>query len=166
MTFRVDSEVGLLRRAIVHRPGLELNRLTPSNIEGLLFDDVMWAKKAREEHDAFAQALRDKAVRSTTTANFWPRRSTSPRAGSSCSTVSARPRTSDPLWSIPCAHSSSTRRGGAGRVPGWRSPQGRSAPGWSAQPEVGHAPIRRLRACAAAKPPVPARQQLLDLRRV
>jgi len=62
MTFRVDSEVGLLRRAIVHRPGLELNRLTPSNIEGLLFDDVMWAKKAREEHDAFAQALRDKAV--------------------------------------------------------------------------------------------------------
>jgi arginine deiminase len=62
MTFRVDSEVGRLRRAIVHRPGLELNRLTPSNIEGLLFDDVMWAKKAREEHDAFAQALRDKAV--------------------------------------------------------------------------------------------------------
>jgi arginine deiminase len=62
MTFRVDSEVGLLRRAIIHRPGLELNRLTPSNIEALLFDDVMWAKKAREEHDAFAQALRDKAV--------------------------------------------------------------------------------------------------------
>jgi arginine deiminase len=62
MVFRVDSEVGLLRRAIIHRPGLELNRLTPSNIEGLLFDDVMWAKKAREEHDAFAQALRDKAV--------------------------------------------------------------------------------------------------------
>ena len=62
MTFRVDSEVGQLRRAIIHRPGLELSRLTPDNIGELLFDDVMWAKKAREEHDAFAQALRDKGV--------------------------------------------------------------------------------------------------------
>jgi hypothetical protein len=47
MTFRVDSEVGQLRRAIIHRPGLELSRLTPDNIGELLFDDVMWAKKAR-----------------------------------------------------------------------------------------------------------------------
>ena len=62
MTFQVDSEVGQLRRAIIHRPGLELSRLTPDNIGDLLFDDVMWAKKAREEHDAFAQALRDKGV--------------------------------------------------------------------------------------------------------
>ncbi len=62
MTLHVDSEVGPLRQAIVHRPGLELSRLTPSNIRGLLFDDVLWAKKAREEHDAFAQALRDKGV--------------------------------------------------------------------------------------------------------
>jgi len=62
MRFRVDSEVGRLRHAIVHRPGLELSRLTPENIGELLFDDVMWAKKAREEHDAFAQALRDKGV--------------------------------------------------------------------------------------------------------
>ena len=62
MTFQVDSEVGQLRQAIIHRPGLELSRLTPDNIGELLFDDVMWAKKAREEHDAFAQALRDKGV--------------------------------------------------------------------------------------------------------
>jgi arginine deiminase len=62
MTFRVGSEIGQLREAIVHRPGLELSRLTPDNIEGLLFDDVMWASKAQEEHDAFAQALRDKGV--------------------------------------------------------------------------------------------------------
>ncbi|MGO9029411.1 MAG: arginine deiminase [Acidimicrobiales bacterium] len=62
MTFRVDSEIGQLRQAIVHRPGLELSRLTPENIGGLLFDDVMWAKKAKEEHDAFAEALRDKGV--------------------------------------------------------------------------------------------------------
>lgn len=62
MTFAVASEVGQLRQAIVHRPGLELSRLTPENIGELLFDDVMWAKKAKEEHDAFAEALRDKGV--------------------------------------------------------------------------------------------------------
>ena len=58
----VHSEVGRLRQAVLHRPGIELDRLTPGNIESLLFDDVMWAKRAREEHDAFAQALRDKGV--------------------------------------------------------------------------------------------------------
>ena len=63
MTFHVDSEVGQLRQAIVHRPGLELSRLTPENIGDLLFDDVMWAKKAKEEHDAFAEALREQGVR-------------------------------------------------------------------------------------------------------
>lgn len=63
MTWHVDSEVGSLRQAIVHRPGLELSRLSPRNVDELLFDDVMWAKKAKEEHDAFAQALRDRGVR-------------------------------------------------------------------------------------------------------
>ncbi|NYI42750.1 arginine deiminase [Demequina lutea] len=62
MTFNVGSEVGQLRQAIIHRPGLELSRLTPDNIESLLFDDVVWASRAKEEHDAFAQALRDKGV--------------------------------------------------------------------------------------------------------
>jgi arginine deiminase len=63
MTFNVQSEVGQLRQVIVHRPGLELSRLTPRNVGELLFDDVLWAKKAKEEHDAFAEALRDKGVR-------------------------------------------------------------------------------------------------------
>jgi arginine deiminase len=63
MGFNVASEVGQLRQVIVHRPGLELSRLTPRNVAELLFDDVMWAKKAKEEHDAFAEALRDKGVR-------------------------------------------------------------------------------------------------------
>ncbi len=58
----VDSEVGQLRHAIVHRPGLELARLTPSNCDELLFDDVLWAEKAREEHDAFAKILKDHGV--------------------------------------------------------------------------------------------------------
>jgi arginine deiminase len=62
MAFHVDSEVGPLRQVIVHRPGLELARLTPENVDDLLFDDVMWATKAREEHDAFVSKLEDKGV--------------------------------------------------------------------------------------------------------
>ena len=61
-TFGVHSEVGQLRQAIVHRPGLELSRLTPANCHDLLFDDVLWAAKAREEHDAFTEALRGRGV--------------------------------------------------------------------------------------------------------
>jgi arginine deiminase len=59
---RVDSEIGTLRRVILHRPDLELRRLTPHNREALLFDDVLWVKRARQEHDAFADALVDRGV--------------------------------------------------------------------------------------------------------
>ena len=47
MTFSVQSEVGHLRQAVIHRPGLELSRLTPQNIGELLFDDVLWASKVK-----------------------------------------------------------------------------------------------------------------------
>ncbi len=56
--FGVHSEVGELRKVIVHRPGLEMRRLTPSNAQELLFDDVIWARKARQEHDAFCDLMR------------------------------------------------------------------------------------------------------------
>jgi arginine deiminase len=59
---RVDSEVGTLRKVLVHRPGLEHTRLTPSNAEELLFDDVIWVKRAKEEHDAFCSVMRDRGV--------------------------------------------------------------------------------------------------------
>ena len=58
MSFSVDSEVGKLRKVIVHRPGLEHSRLTPSNAEELLFDDVIWVKRAKNEHDAFCESMR------------------------------------------------------------------------------------------------------------
>jgi arginine deiminase len=62
MPFHVDSEVGTLRKVLVHRPGLEHTRLTPSNAEELLFDDVIWVKRAKEEHDAFCGVMRDCGV--------------------------------------------------------------------------------------------------------
>jgi arginine deiminase len=58
----VHSEIGPLREVIVHRPDLSLQRLTPDNCKALLFDDVLWVKKARQEHDAFVDALRERAV--------------------------------------------------------------------------------------------------------
>ena len=60
--FRVDSEVGRLRQVILHRPGLELKRLTPDNAADLLFDDVLWVSRAQAEHDAFAAVLRERGV--------------------------------------------------------------------------------------------------------
>jgi arginine deiminase len=60
--FRVESEVGRLRQVILHRPGLELKRLTPDNAADLLFDDVLWVGRAQAEHDAFAGALRARGV--------------------------------------------------------------------------------------------------------
>ena len=59
---RVSSEVGKLRTVLLHRPDLELRRLTPSNCEDRLFDDVLWVKRARQEHDVFADTLRDRGV--------------------------------------------------------------------------------------------------------
>jgi len=56
------SEVGNLREVIVHRPDLSLTRLTPGNCHELLFDDVIWVKEARQEHDAFVDTLRDRGV--------------------------------------------------------------------------------------------------------
>jgi arginine deiminase len=62
MNLHVDSEVGRLRQAILHRPDLELKRLTPTNHDEYLFDDVLWVKHAKQEHDAFADTLRERGV--------------------------------------------------------------------------------------------------------
>ena len=62
MPFGVHSEVGRLRKVMVHRPGLEHTRLTPSNAEELLFDDVLWVSRAKQEHDAFSGVMRDRGV--------------------------------------------------------------------------------------------------------
>lgn len=56
------SEIGKLNKVLLHRPGQELEALTPATIERLLFDDIPYLKVAQEEHDIFAQTLRDNGV--------------------------------------------------------------------------------------------------------
>ena len=58
----VTSEIGKLRKVLLHRPGNELLNLTPDTLEDLLFDDIPFLPDAQKEHDAFAQALRDNGV--------------------------------------------------------------------------------------------------------
>lgn len=57
-----DSEVGRLRTVILHRPGAELQRLTPRNSEALLFDGLPWVARAQQEHDTFSALLRSRGV--------------------------------------------------------------------------------------------------------
>src|SRR3974377_2222811 len=62
MALGLHPEVGRLHKVMVHRPGLEHTRLTPSNAEDLLFDDVLWVAQAKREHDAFCELMRDRGV--------------------------------------------------------------------------------------------------------
>ena len=58
--FGLPSEVGELRRVMIHRPDLELKRLTPTNHGDLLFDDVLWVRRELQEHDAVADLIHDR----------------------------------------------------------------------------------------------------------
>ena len=61
-SFRVDSEVGQLRKVLVCAPGLAHERLTPTNCDDLLFDDVLWVEKAKSDHAGFMISMRDRGV--------------------------------------------------------------------------------------------------------
>jgi arginine deiminase len=58
----VRSEVGPLRTVLLHRPSREVERITPSNMDQLLFDELLWVEHAQQEHDAFADLLRSHGV--------------------------------------------------------------------------------------------------------
>ncbi|QOR36722.1 arginine deiminase [Clostridium sp. 'deep sea'] len=58
----IQSEIGKLNSVLLHRPGKELERLTPENLEKSLFDDIPWVKQMQVEHDGFADVLRSRGV--------------------------------------------------------------------------------------------------------
>ncbi|QNO15190.1 arginine deiminase [Alkalicella caledoniensis] len=62
MQMQVTNDIGKLQKVIVHRPGEELEYLTPKFLEELLFDEIPWLKRAREEHDGFVKIMRDEGV--------------------------------------------------------------------------------------------------------
>src|SRR5262249_31339320 len=57
MTLHVTSEIGRLQSVLVHLPGPEIDRMVPSMMEELLFDDILYGQRAREEHRRFQQVL-------------------------------------------------------------------------------------------------------------
>jgi arginine deiminase len=61
-SFGVHSEVGQLRKVMVCAPGLAHSRLTPSNCDELLFDDVLWVENAKRDHFDFVTKMRDRGV--------------------------------------------------------------------------------------------------------
>ena len=150
-TLGVHSEVGRLRQVIVHRPGLELARLTPANVNELLFDDILWAKKAREEHDAFAGALQDRGIvvhHFDRAARRDARHPGRPGRASSTSVCTAR-HASAPAWSSPLRELADGLDADRPGPPPhrWRA-QGRGPAGPGAeQPRAGPPSARRLRRC-------------------
>jgi arginine deiminase len=61
-SYGVHSEVGQLRKVMVCAPGLAHTRLTPTNCDGLLFDDVLWVENAKRDHFDFITKMRDRGV--------------------------------------------------------------------------------------------------------
>lgn len=62
MAFGVHSEVGQLHKVMVCSPGIAHQRLTPSNCDDLLFDDVLWVENAKRDHFDFVQKMRDRGI--------------------------------------------------------------------------------------------------------
>ena len=58
----ITSEIGRLKTVLLHRPGEELEHLTPEHLQRLLFDDIPYLKVAQQEHDRFAELLRSRGV--------------------------------------------------------------------------------------------------------
>ena len=55
----INSEIGKLKKILLHRPGFELDRITPDDLKEVLFDDIPWMSRMRKEHDGFAKVLKE-----------------------------------------------------------------------------------------------------------
>src|SRR5690349_19729381 len=144
----VHSEVGRLRRVVLHRPGLELERLTPSTVHDLLFEDVLWAERAREEHDAFAALLREHGVVVDHFSTLLAEALDVPEARGFLAdrlATAPRPRGRPRRLARPAAHRRPAEAGPAGTR--------------DQQPALGEPGAGGLPAVAAAEPPLPAGQR-------
>ena len=63
MAIHVKSEIGKLKKVMLHRPGQELEHLVPEDLERLLFDDIPYLKTAKIEHDMFAEIMQGQILR-------------------------------------------------------------------------------------------------------
>ncbi|MFN4149660.1 MAG: arginine deiminase family protein, partial [Candidatus Sericytochromatia bacterium] len=61
MMLKVNSEFGTLKSLLVHRPGKEIDRLTPYNVKELLFEDVPYLEDMQHEHDEFTSLIKSVA---------------------------------------------------------------------------------------------------------
>ena len=168
MNLHVDSEVGRLRQVILHRPNLELKRLTPSNHDEYLFDDVLWVKHAKQEHDAFAETLRDKGVTVHLLDQLLRETLALPEARKFVLEQTLDERVYGPLAvGAACPLLRRTGRRDADHAPDRRHDQARAAGAHRRAAVAGAAGARSRRpaAAAAAQPPVHPRHLGLDLRR-
>ena len=164
MPFGVYSEVGRLRRVMVHRPGLEHTRLTPSNAEELLFDDVLWVARAKAEHDMFAEAMRDRGVEVFEAETLLAEALAQPEAREwVCGNILSERQVGVNASRWPGSGSGSAERSGGGRVPDRRDHPGRCGAGCGAGVGDGRSDVDA--AAAAAELLVPAGLLVLDLQR-
>ncbi|NCB02538.1 MAG: arginine deiminase, partial [Spirochaetia bacterium] len=61
-SIHIETEVGKLRSVLLHRPGSELESLTPQFLESMLFEDIPFLESMQTEHDKFASTLRDRGA--------------------------------------------------------------------------------------------------------
>lgn len=88
----VDSEVGVLRRVLTHRPAQELRRLLPSNHSDLLFDEIPWLEAAQAEHDRFTGLLQENGVETVDLASVLTAALAAPDVCRQVASVAAQPR--------------------------------------------------------------------------
>ena len=164
MSFGVHSEVGKLRKVMVHRPGLEHTRLTPSNAEELLFDDVLWVERAEAEHDAFCAVMRERGVEVFEAERLFAEALVEPGAKEwVCAHILNEREVGIGAVAAGPGVGRRGRAGARGGLPHRRDHQGGRGAGPRAGVGVGH--VDDDAAAAAAQLPVPARPVVLDLRR-
>ena len=97
--YGVHSEVGTLRKVMVCAPGRAHERLTPTNCDSLLFDDVMWVQNAKRDHFDFMTKMRERGVEVVEMHNLLAETLRIPRPRSGCSTGRSSPTRWASAWS-------------------------------------------------------------------